>query len=68
MDIKKAWENKTVRLSVIGALLVVIVYIISQSIFSTPVKKEKKTQKKDMQTNLLLGKVRISHQTQKTPM
>lgn len=54
MDIKKAWENKTVRLSVIGALLVVIVYIISQSIFSTPVKKEKKTQKKDMQTNLLL--------------
>lgn len=31
-----------------------IVYIISQSIFSTPVKKEKKTQKKDMQTNLLL--------------
>lgn len=40
MDIKKAWENKTVRLSVIGALLVVIVYIISQSIFSTPVKKE----------------------------
>ncbi len=54
MDIKKARENKTVRLSVIGALLVVIVYIISQSIFSTPVKKEKKTQKKDMQTNLLL--------------
>lgn len=46
MDIKKAWENKTVRLSVIGALLVVIVYIISQSIFSTPVKKKRKHRKK----------------------
>lgn len=46
MDIKKAWENKTVRLSVIGALLVVIVYIISQSIFSTPVKKEKENTEK----------------------
>ena len=50
MDIKKAWENKTVRISVIGAALMVLIVVISQSIFTTPVKKEKKTQKKDMHT------------------
>lgn len=46
MDIKNARENKTVRISVIGAALIVLIIVISQSIFSTPVKKEKKTQKK----------------------
>ena len=54
MDIKNAWENKTVRISVIGAALIVLIIVISQSIFSTPVKKEKKTQKKDMQTGFLI--------------
>ncbi len=54
MDIKKAWENKTVRISVIGAALMVLIVVISQSIFTTPVKKEKKTQKKDMQTGFLI--------------
>lgn len=46
MDIKKAWENKTVRLSVIGALLVVIVYIISQSFFPHQLRKKRKHRKK----------------------
>ncbi|SUI39808.1 plasmid transfer protein [Salmonella enterica subsp. enterica] len=54
MDIKNAWENKTVRISVIGAALIVLIVVISQSIFSTPVKKEKKSQKKDMQTGFLI--------------
>lgn len=35
MDIKKAWENKTVRLSVIGALLVVIVILLASLFFHT---------------------------------
>ncbi|STN24920.1 putative plasmid transfer protein [Escherichia coli] len=54
MDIKKAWENKTVRISVIGAALMVLIVVISQSIFTTPVKKEKKTQKKICKLDSLL--------------
>lgn len=46
MDIKNAWENKTVRISVIGAALIVLIIVISQSIFSTPVKKRRKPRKK----------------------
>lgn len=46
MDIKNAQENKTVRISVIGAALIVLIIVISQSIFSTPVKKRRKPRKR----------------------
>ncbi len=54
MDIKNAWKIKLSESRVIGAALIVLIIVISQSIFSTPVKKEKKTQKKDMQTGFLI--------------
>ena len=58
MDIKNAWENKTVRISVIGAALLILMIVITQSVFSTPAKKEKKTQKKDLQTGFLITQMK----------
>lgn len=54
MEIKKVWENKSVRYVTLGTLICAVIYLISQSIFSTPVKKESKTQKKDLVTGLLI--------------
>jgi conjugal transfer pilus assembly protein TraB len=54
MDLNKVWENKTVRYCTMGVVIVILIYIISQSIFSAPEKKQPRTQKKDLVTNMLI--------------
>ncbi|KAA1186418.1 TrbI/VirB10 family protein [Photorhabdus heterorhabditis] len=55
MDIKKTWAtNKSFRYSVLIMLILTLIFAISQALFTKPVKKQTKTDKKDMQTNFLL--------------
>ncbi|EEX1006493.1 conjugal transfer protein TraB [Escherichia coli] len=60
MEIKKVWENKSVRYCTMGVVIIGLIFIISESIFSTPAKKVSKSQKKDMVTGLLIDDSQVN--------
>lgn len=61
MDIKKQWEtNKSFRYGTLIVIIAVLIFFISQSLFSPAEKKRVNTQKKDMQTGLLLDESQMN--------